>query len=200
MFKSIQVVIIIFFISYLFGCSSSEHKYHPDRVLSDKQKDEVMHTIVRYIAKLPKKASDSTKFDSRYDEHYERQVQGHQFMGYHIAKDGEHFFLISRIAPSIHEMYVATGGRLRFDKNKNLIEYEEVFRTWKLPMEQLEERGLYLFDLMIKGEDLSPYYADKAGFNYIEFPDQNVYYSKENRKWESKIYGSVEEFIFSEKQ
>jgi hypothetical protein len=107
-------------------------------------------------------------------------------MSYFIDSNDYHYFLISRKAPSIHDKWVATGGKMQFDKGKALITYQEVFRTWKLLEPELNERAPYLFDLMIKGEDLTPYYTATAGFNYIEFPDDKVYYDVESRAWKVK--------------
>lgn len=191
--KYLVVVSILFL---LFSCGGGKSKYDPQRHLSLKQQDEVMEKIIRYVAKLPRRTADSLRMLDQYDEHYGQQLSRHRLMAYYISKDDEHFFLVSRRAPSIHEKYVATGGRMRFDKQGNLTTYEEVFRTWKLFEEQLNERAPYLFDLMIKGKDLTPYYTATSGFNYIEFPDDNVYYDKEARAWRSKVYGSVEEMVY----
>ena len=97
--------------------------------------------------------------------------------------------MVARIAPSIDAKWVATGGRLRYGKDSSITEYEEVFRTWKLPRKDLEERGKYLFGLMVKGQDLTPYYTATAGFNYIEFPDENVYFDRAHLV--SGLYGSL---------
>lgn len=181
---------------FLIACSGGKDKYQPEKYLNLKEQDQVMHSIIRYIAKLPRRTADSLRMLDKYDDHYERQISQHRLMNYYVSKDGENFFLVTRRAPSIHEKYVAVGGRMRLDKNNELVEYEEVFRTWKLFENEINERAPYLFDLMVRGEDLTPYYTATAGFNYIEFPDDNVYYDKEARAWKSKTYGSVEEMVY----
>ncbi|HMP99279.1 MAG TPA: hypothetical protein PKC24_05810 [Cyclobacteriaceae bacterium] len=180
----------------LISCSGGKDKYKPETHLNLKEQDQVMRSIIRYVAKLPRRTADSLRMLDKYDDHYELQLSKHRLFRYYIDKNGEHFFLITRRAPSIYEKYVAVGGRMRYDKNGVIIEYEEVFRTWKLFENEINERAPYLFDLMIKGEDLTPYYTATAGFNYIEFPDDNVYYDKEVRAWRSKTYGSVEEMVY----
>lgn len=174
------------------GCTAGK-KYDPGTYLSPHDQDKMMSAVIRLAAKLPKKADDSLKFDRKYDEYYDQQKASHILLGYYISEDNEHFFLIKRRAPSIHDRYVATGGRMRFGNNWELTEYEEVFRTWKLGKDTLESRALYLFDLMVKGEPLEPYYTKTAGFEYIEFPDDNVYYDKASRTWKSRAIRSVEE-------
>lgn len=179
------------------GACTEHPKYAPERYLTSAQQKSFKMEVARYVAKAPRRVSDSLKFDTIYDEHYAKQALQLDLMAYFIDKRTQtHYFLIGKIAPSIQPKWVATGGKLRYDEKGNLIDYEEIFRTWKLPRKELEERALYLFDLMVRGEDLSPYYTATAGFNYIEFPDENVYFDKKARTWKSKLYGSVEEMVY----
>lgn len=181
----IRLLFILVFLSSMVGCSQ-KNSYDPDKHLSMDQKQKMLNTIIRYIAEAPKNVKDSLKFESKYDNYYAEQVSKHNLMAYFIDDNENHYFLISRKAPSIHEKWVATGGKMRFDKENALIYYEEVFRTWKLLDTEIQERAPYLFDLMIKGEDLTPYYTATSGFNYIEFPDSKVYYDSESRAWKVK--------------
>lgn len=191
------IVLPICVLLVLTACTDrKEVTYEPSGYLSEQEQEWVKREIIRYVAKAPRRVTGDVKFDTAYDEHYTRQLEGHELLAYYISPENEHFFLIARIAPSLEEKMVATGGRMRFDSNWKLIEYEEVFRTWKLPRPLLKERGLYLFGLLVKGEDLTPYYTARAGFNYIEFPDENVFFDKESRMWKSKQYGSVEEMVY----
>jgi len=65
-------------------------------------------------------------------------------------------------------------------------EYEEVFRTWKMVPDTLKKRSSFLFDKMVKGESLEPYYTIVTGDKYIEFPDERTYYDKSVREWKTK--------------
>jgi len=189
-------VSLLVFIGTSCSTTKKEERYSPSTYLSETDQKRIKEEIIRYVAKAPRRVTSDIKFDTTYDEHYAKQVESHELLAYFEAPDGEHFFLVSRIAPSNNEKLVATGGRMRFDDNLELTAYEEVFRTWKLPRPQLEERARYLFDLMVKGEDLTPYYTATAGFNYIEFPDEHVTYDKVKRMWVSDQYGSIEEMVY----
>ncbi|MBX2965107.1 MAG: hypothetical protein KF845_03105 [Cyclobacteriaceae bacterium] len=178
------------------SCDTHKKSYLPDAHLTAQQQEQVKQKIIRYVAKMPRRVTGDIKFDTAYDKHYAEQVKRHRLMAYYISKEGGHFFLVTRIAPGIEEKWVATGGRMKFDANGELFEYEEVFRTWKMKKEILDERAMYLFDLLVKGEDLTPYYTATAGFNYIEFPDEHVYFDKPSRSWKSNVYGSVEEMVY----
>jgi len=194
-----RFVISLFVISCsvaLISCKKSPPDYQPDTYISKDEQVAFKERIIRYVAKPPRRVIGNEKFNEEYDEHYANQVSGHELIAYYINKNDEHFFLMARIAPSMDVKWVATGGRLKYNKDKEIMEYEEIFRTWKHPYQVMEERSKYLFDLMVRGEDLKLYYTATAGFEYIEFPDEDVYYDKAARSWKSRGYTSIEEMVY----
>jgi len=195
-----RVLFLILIVVTVSSCKKSTNDYSPNSYLSKEEQLEFKQQVVRYVAKAPRRVVDASRFDSLYDDHYNKQVAEHEILAYHISSKGDHYFLLARIAPSMDVKWVATGGRLRYGSNNELVEYEEIFRTWKMPRQQLEERAKYLFDLMVRGEDLTPYHSATAGFNYIEFPDEHVTYDKAKRSWVSDRYGSVEEMVYESRE
>jgi hypothetical protein len=174
---------LLSFIVFFTGCGNS---YKPNSHLTIQKQDEVMWKIIRYLAKPPEGLTKPERFYKGYDEYYEKQKSRHRLDAYFIDGD-QHYFLVSRIAPSITEKRVATGGKLKMDAKGKVIEYEEVFRTWKMKDEDLKIKAGKLFDLMVKGEPLEKY-RTKYTFpdEYIEFPDDVNYYDKEAREWKLK--------------
>lgn len=155
-----------------------------------------MNKIIRYVGKHPDNVADSLIFSKKYDEHYTREAAKHKLTHYFISKSNEHFFMVTRPAPSLHEKWVATGGRITFNEADDIESYEEVFRTWKMVKDTLSVRSTILFDKMVNGESLDPYLTKNSlHVEFIEFPDDNVYYDKTLRKWRSTKFASVEEFI-----
>lgn len=186
----------IILLSLLLAACEKKESYIPEEQLTPQRQDIIMSKIIRYAGRKPEKATDSTKFSSQYDEHYITQVAEHKLNLYFVNDDNNHFFLISRKAPSIYEKHVATGGRFKMNETDSLVEYEEIFRTWKMPYDTLMNRGGLLFEKMVKGESLEAYLTkNSGGIEYIEFPDDNVYYDKQARKWKSKHFRSVEEMV-----
>jgi len=186
----------IAFITCALAACKTKESYLPQDHLSPQRHDEVMSKIIRYVGRKPEKATDSTKFLSKHDQHYLKQVASHKLDLYYNSDEGDQFFLISRVAPSIHVKHVATGGRFKMNEMDSLVEYEEIFRTWKMPYDTLMNRAGLLFDKMVKGESLESYFTkNSGGVEYIEFPDDNVYYDKQARKWKSKQFRSVEEMV-----
>lgn len=171
-------------------------KYDPLTYLDASEKEKVHLAVVREIGKIPEKANDSTRHSKVYDDYYRELASKHQLKHYFIAENGEHFFLEWRPAPSLQQKFVATGGKLRLDEDGKLVAFEEVFRTWKMQPDTLARRGLLLFDRMVKGESLSQFETiNSKGVEFIEFPDENVFYDTVSGQWKSKQFESVEEMV-----
>lgn len=161
--------------------------YKPSEYLSAKQQDEMMWKIIRYLAKPPEGLTKPERFYKGYDPYYQEQQARYRLDSYYIGEKDAHYFLVSRVAPSIQEKRVATGGIVKFDENGKLIEYEEVFRTWKMKDADLKVKAKKLFDLMVKGESLEKYQTKfTTPAEYIEFPDDVNYFDKVEREWKQK--------------
>lgn len=183
--KFIQVLIVAAFSIIVLSCSdSSSDNYEASANLTVEEQKAFLQEISRYIGELPKNGGYETRNESRFDSHYVQQAEQSGLKYYYEdTNSGTVYFLVTQIAPSIHEKYVALGGKLKRSGNNTINEYEEVFRTWKFPMKDLEPKAIFLFQKMVKGEDLSPFYSDKKGDQYIEFPNQYSRYDKNLRHW-----------------
>jgi hypothetical protein len=182
--KTLRLLAVL--LSVLITSCHSNRDYSPESYLSIKKKDEVLQSIIRFMGKLPENVSASEKFDTKHDAYYLDIASRHKFELYFIDENGTHYFLISRPAPSLYEKRVAIGGKLKLTEQSELIEYEEIFRTWKMKEEDLEVKGQLLFDLMVNEKDLTPYYRINSTEEYIEFPDEHNFYDKTDRTWKVK--------------
>jgi hypothetical protein len=161
------------------------NKYNPNLVLNKEQQDSLTFSLIRYLGKMPSHASDSTKFNIKFDEAYSLVANEHNLIGLHQTNE-DIYFLYTRLAPSLEEKYVAIAGIVKRDGDK-IIRYEEVFRTWKQKKNELYPLAFRLFSEMISGKDLSVYYPENSGNKYIiEFPSNQVYFDKEERKWKRR--------------
>ncbi len=153
-----------------------------------------LNRVIRYAGYVPKKANHDTRFDTVYNSFYAEQVAKHRVdLFYQDAGSGDVFLLISRIAPSLKIKRVGIGIHARVVAD-SLVYYEEVFRTWKMPEEDLAPKAGMLFTMMVKGKDLSPYYPQNSGKEeYIEFPDAHTRYDVEKRKWVTDLENPLEE-------
>lgn len=195
---TMKKIFIVTILVSVFACKEKD-SYAPETHLEPLEKVAVMEKIIYYVGRKPEKANHTEKFNPEHAEHYTEQFAKHSFTHYYIADNGEHFFVVRRIAPSLYEKYVAIGGRMQFDKKDSIVRYEEVFRTWKMQADTLQRRSTLLFDKMVKGESLEPYRTKNSGnVEYIEFPDDFVYYDVDARVWRSKQFGSVEEMVLTD--
>jgi hypothetical protein len=175
----------LLFLFLLAGCAAKE-QYDPDKYLSPVEKDSVMNLVIRYVAETPKGVDHVDKFNPRHEKFYKQKISEARLEKFY---EGEtHFyFLISQPAPSLTVKRHATGGWFVIDDDGKMSEYREVFRTWKMIPDTLQKRATFLFDKMVQGENLEPYHTRNSnGIEYIEFPDDRVYYDEDSRQWKAK--------------
>lgn len=178
-----RIVVMFVATALLASCGSS---YDPDDHLTVQEQDKMMSLVIRYISKAPDGITFEERFYKAYDEYYAEQQARHRLDAWYTNGD-EHFFLVSRQAPSLVEKRVATGGKLRIGADGNLAEYEEVFRTWKMIPDSLNTRSVFLFDKMVKSESLEPYLTKNSmPVEYIEFPDDNTFFDRDARVWKTR--------------
>jgi hypothetical protein len=179
-------MICITALAVLFACSTGTDRYNPEKNLTPQELDANLWRMMRYLGKAPEGLTPPERFYPAYDTHYREQMKWHRVDAWY--KKGEtHYFLVSRIAPSLTEKRVATGGIVTFNENGDVNQYEEIFRTWKMVPDTLKKRGLILFDKMVKGENLKPYETRFSnGIDFIEFPDERTYFDKTDKVWKAK--------------
>jgi hypothetical protein len=169
----------------LHGCDKTQN-FSPDSQLTPQEKDRLMTQVIRYVAKAPENVSDSAKFGPAFNDYYLKKMSEARLEQYYRGDD-ETFFLISQPASSLIEKRHATGGKLKLNNLGEMVEYAEIFRTWKMTPDTLQARSYFLFHKMVTGEPLSPYYTKNSfPVEYIEFPDDRTYYDVSSRKWRTK--------------
>lgn len=164
--------------------ASCSKNVNPIEQLSTEQIADFKYQVSRYICRLPKYASENTKFMQQFDEAYKEYSTTTNLDKYYKGDSDTVYFEISKIAPSIKKKYTATGGKLVMNSDKEIIYYQEVYRTWKMETELLKERTQIFFNDMIINKDLSPYYTENINADtYIEFPNKNCKFDINTRKW-----------------
>ena len=176
-------LICVLFVLFLSGCQKD---YNPESHLSPQEQYDQVWKIIRYLAKPPENLTFEERFYKGYNSYYEEQMKFHRLDAYFVDDKGVNYFLISRRAPSLKDKRVATGGRMEMNEKGEITSYEEVFRTWKMEDKDQIKKSLFLFDLMVKGKSLEPYETKNSKEEYIEFPDDKVYFDKEARQWKGR--------------
>jgi len=186
--KIINVLIIISYSIIIYSCK--DESYKPDDYFSKELQTYIIKQSVRYSAKIPPDATQETKYNSSFDWYYNIATKEYDMRAIYPKKDNSYFFLMTRKARSIWPAREAIGGIIKVDKEAKLLDYDEVFRTWKMTEDSLNTRAFKLFDLMIKGKDLYPYHSKFKGDRYIEFPDDRYYYDTLENRWRNKLTAS----------
>lgn len=181
------VIQVIFAVGLLLACKQKD-SYDPLTYLSRSEQDSIIYKTIRYSAKLAPTSNHQTKFDTGFDSYYKSVAADYTFLYALKEEDGTLHFLIERPGRSITPLYEGIGGNLRLNERDSLIQYEEIFRMWKMPDKDLRERGKMLFQKMIQREDLTIYYPKQAGDAYIEFPDGRFSFDKQTRTWNDNVF------------
>ncbi|MCS6824743.1 MAG: hypothetical protein NZ529_10640 [Cytophagaceae bacterium] len=165
--------------------SCDNRNYDIESYYTKEQSDSLMFSILPYIAKLEKKVNYENRFNPEHKAYFMAKWADYkfQFKRYFITEDSTHYFLIWKVAPSLYEKYIAIGGRFKKDKNGKVIQFEEIFNTWKMKPDELEEKSFALFDYMVKNGNVDPFMKEEY---LIEFPDDKVYYDKKECRWKVK--------------
>jgi hypothetical protein len=166
---------------FTIGCAPKD-EYDPDTYLNAIQKDKFINNIIRYSAKAPEGVDDKSRFEEKYDLYYLDKASRVKLERYFPHND-EIYFLISQPAPSLTEKRHATGGKLKFAPDGSIKRYEEIFRTWKMIPDTLKARADFLFEMMLNNKSLEPFLTKNAGDQYIEFPDDKVFFDVNKRTW-----------------
>lgn len=187
-----RIVVVSGFLLILCVTQCAKDRFQPDQYLDAKAQSRLIRETVYYATKLPPNSNHFTKFGKEFDWYYDLAADETNLEKYYTAPDGTGYFLMTRVARSINPMREGIGGKVRYDTMGKMVEYEEVFRTWKMPEDSLLVRGAFLFNRMVKGQDLSLYYSKFQGDRYIEFPDDRFVFDKQSRRWRDRELDSLD--------
>ena len=126
----------IFYLLIIISCQK-QIDINPQTYLNTNEIEQLKYQSARYYSQLNEKSNHENKFNQNFDEHYKKEAKKHQLLYYFKEKNTNYeYFALTRIAPSLKIKKVAIVGKL-LRKNNKIIEYEEKFRTWKMPENEL---------------------------------------------------------------
>lgn len=189
---TVLFIIIFTHLILLSSCTRHSDNFIADDIFSEQEQVQLIESIIRFSGHLPPKANHQSKFDPQFDDHYLNLVQRHKLEFIHLAEDGTIYFLKTRPAASLYNKRVAIAGRVQFKSLvydlESILFYEEIFRTWKMKEEELLKKSALLFNMMIRQDDLTPYYSENSGDEeYIEFPNRYTHFDNEQRIWVTSL-------------
>jgi hypothetical protein len=179
-------VFLAFLISIVIvSCSTpSVKEYNASSHFTEAQSAELLMKLIPYSAKLPNGYNYTQRFDKALDSFYIEEIKKYTLEKYYFSEnDSTHYFLVSRIAPSLYEKRIAIAGKYETNNHGDITNYEEAFWTFKMKLPELEQKSEVLFNDYVSGNDLSKYLPGKTNDEWIEFPDAHSYYNKTEQRW-----------------
>jgi len=174
-------IIVLASLLIIWSCNNIQ-EFNCEKYLSNaKAKDSVTIDILRFVIPTGEFSAGSRYSDSLRKDIRER-LHFFSLIYYVPTSDGSYYFLISKKAPSIKNEVIGVGGHYKM-KNKNIVEFVEVFHTPKMNEDDLRKKGQVLFQEMIKEGNINKYISNR---NLVEFPDHQTYYDTETNAWKIK--------------
>lgn len=172
--------------SFLILCGCNRDRYNPSNELDGDEQARLVRQMVYYSTKLPPNAAEFDKFDPKYNWYYDRAAAECALLKFCKTPEPDTwYFMMARQARSLTPMQEGIAGKVKLNADGSLIDYEEVFRIWKMPADTLKERGAMLFDRMVRGKDLSLFSPKYQGDKFIELPTDGYYFDKLTKRWKS---------------
>lgn len=178
------LIIIVFLL--VLACQQKNLDTNPLHHLNTQEILSLKEQTVRYFERLPTKATEQNKFDTIFNEYYSQKAKEADVLQYFKNENGEEFFAVSKIAPSIKLKKVATIIQIKREMD-SVILYKEILRTWKMEVPELQEKTKVLFDLAIQNKSFEKYLTKNSQPEFwIEFPDDHTYFDDKSRSWKTK--------------
>jgi hypothetical protein len=168
----------------LVGCGSP---YFPKNYfLSEKEKENRVNFLLPYV--LPK--AENTNFEDRFKdsskEFYKIQAANDSLFlhSYYVdPKDSLHYFMVQRKdRKSLYTDYRAIAGLYKI-KNGVPVEIELKFLTPMMRKDTIMLKAPFLFNELVTKGTVAKYIGNRE---YIDWPSQDVFYNKEENKWQLK--------------
>jgi len=171
----------IYFILVFTACGKKDD-FKVENYIDGEFKTTLLEMTFPYLAKLEHGVNYENRFDTINKSYFIERQKMHQFSfeRYFITKDSVHYFLIWKVAPSRFVKKIAIGGRYKVDANGLFYDFEEIFNTPKMELDELKTKGDMLFAYMVEHGNVDAYLGD---FLVVEFPDGNCMYGKGQSKW-----------------
>lgn len=152
--------------------------------------DQFLDTLMPFIAKKHDSMPFERRFDAAFKPHFDLQKteKDYRILYSGTGKDGFYYMMLRRLEPSIkNDKYAVLCARFKRHASgfMDTSSFEELFWSWKMPLNELHPKAAKLFKMAIEQKDLKPYMPGKENDLYIMFPDGNASYDQKNKIWKA---------------
>jgi hypothetical protein len=141
--------------------------------------DSLLTDMVTYIGRKPPLATSLTRFEETFREYYIHYSREFRPIFFVITPDDTHYYYLSRPARSTRGNRRGVGGFF-FMEDGQIRGFQELFNTYVMTGEELEEIGWTLFRSMVENGHVDDFIGNDQ---YIEWPDERLKYNKELFEW-----------------
>lgn len=184
--------LIILLITFILACShsnSSDNFAYQSWIPDAAERDARLAEIIRYIYVPAQGVNKNERFDSKYDEEYAKHFSKFEMVSYFIDKETDwHYFFLIRPARNIHNHNRGVLGKLKVDKSGKIYEFEEVCNTPMLSVDDILERGGYLWRDLVYFKHIDRYIDNQK---FVDFPSIVSIYDKEKHEWVFNQQGEI---------
>lgn len=169
------------------ACNSN--KYEPSAFLNKAEEHAVKMELARNIEKLAPRTAMKDRWDTTAYRvaYYTEKADSMKLVCYEKGKDGFHYYLITRIVPSVRAgERRGSVGRFHWDaKTKRLSDLEEYLLTNILPPSEIEEAATGLFESSFERDTLPAKFEHQE---LVEWPNEYFGFDKKNHSWDRRVY------------
>lgn len=158
-------------------------KFDAHKKYTASETDTLLTNLATYIYRKPADAQWNTKFESRFRPFYIENRVNFEIIYMIQNTDSSYYYYLLRDAQG-KNMQTKRGviGRMTLDANLAISNFEEIVNTPAASDDNLKKIGLLLMEEIIATGNLKKYLNDKTK---VEYPDGQVFYSKEKFEWRS---------------
>ena len=147
-------------------------------------RDRLLLDLVTIIEEhIPDTVLRANRFEVQYKPFFLSIVNKFDFECLYKNSDEEYFYFIRKPAYGVEGLFVGLGGKFKLDKNGKVKDFEESYRMFRMPDDELNKKGMAVYTDFIEGKDLSKFHKDINVDPYIEFPNEHVAYNKKTLEW-----------------
>jgi hypothetical protein len=160
-----------------FSCATKD-TYEPSVYYDAKNKDSLLTSIITHVYTAPPYTSMEDRFKPEHRDFYSQLTHKFSIHKLYIDEKGKHYFLLLRPGPKSDEQR-GVGGYFFVNANFRLTGFREIFVTPLLHEAEVKDKGLFLFDKMVKNE-ISEYLKMKS---YVQWPNEVSRYDTTTYEW-----------------
>lgn len=164
-----------------FDSISTKELFNPSLYFSKNELDSIIVDLTTYIYKKPDGISWESKFDKKHRTYYVINSVNFELIYLNKHNENSYYFYLLRPAKDANGWQQrGVGGKCVVSNKGELIDLEEIINTKIFERYELLAIGNYFMSSISDSIQLDSFINEK---DIIEWPDGQLFYSKEKKEW-----------------